>query len=65
MTEEETASALGFNAALNEAIADAVVGKWKNKGEEEMLILNEDGKTSWSHDWRWSELRAAEKALRD
>lgn len=65
MTEDETTSALRFNAALNGAIADAVKGtNWINKGEEEMLVLKVDGTTSWEHDWRWAELRAAERAVR-
>jgi len=37
---------------------------FEQKPEEEMLILSSSGETYWGKDWRWSELRAAEKAVR-
>ena len=50
---------------MNKAIHPSLTGgEFEQREEEEMLILSNSGKTYWGKDWRWPELRAAEKALR-
>jgi hypothetical protein len=67
LSPEETVAALGWLRALDEAIRPALEGQgdaFAQLEEEEMLVLAKDGSTAWKQDWRWSQLRAAEAALR-
>jgi hypothetical protein len=67
LSPEETLAALGWLRALDEAIRPALEGQgdaFVQHEEEEMLVLAKDGSTAWKQDWRWSQLWAAEAALR-
>ncbi|GFZ43710.1 hypothetical protein JCM24511_01430 [Saitozyma sp. JCM 24511] len=67
LSPEETLAALGWLRALDEAVRPALEGRGEafvQHEEEEMLVLAKDGSTAWRQDWRWSQLRAAEAALR-
>ncbi|WVQ72669.1 hypothetical protein IAR50_002228 [Cryptococcus sp. DSM 104548] len=65
MQPEEVKAALAFNKALWDDVDWAVKGdEWKERGEEEMLVLSKSGETGWKADWRWPLLREAEKVFR-
>ncbi|ODN92138.1 hypothetical protein L198_05811 [Cryptococcus wingfieldii CBS 7118] len=65
MEPEEVKAALTFNKILWEDVDKAVKGNgWKEKAEEEMLVLSKGGETEWKADWRWPLLKAAEKVFR-
>lgn len=66
LTPEETSAVLKFNKILWDEVAEAVKGdrNFKQKEEEEMLVLSKDGTTMWKADWRWPQLREAEKVFR-
>ena len=65
LSSAEAKASLAWHAALNEAIYPALSGgEFEQRQEEEMLILSSSGETYWGKDWRWPELRAAERALR-
>lgn len=66
MTPEETSAVLKFNKILWDEAAKAVKGdrNSKRREDEEMLVLGKDGATAWKADWRWPQLKAAEKVFR-
>jgi hypothetical protein len=67
LTPEEAAAAREFKNALQEAIQPALdpsKGEFVKRGEEEVLILTEYGKSVWGKDWRWTHLRVVEQAVR-
>ncbi|OXC65569.1 hypothetical protein AYX13_05414 [Cryptococcus neoformans] len=66
MTPEETSAVLKFNKILWDEVAKAVKGdrNSKRREDEEMLVLGKDGATAWKADWRWPQLKAAEKVFR-
>ncbi|WVQ79768.1 hypothetical protein IAT38_001868 [Cryptococcus sp. DSM 104549] len=66
LTGEETTAALRFNEQLWREVGLAVEGGegFKQREEEEMLVLSKNGETGWKADWRWPLLRDAEKVFR-
>ncbi|WVQ68653.1 uncharacterized protein L199_006862 [Kwoniella botswanensis] len=67
MTPQETLAALQFNKALWDEVNKALGGDgsdFQQKDDEEMLTLDKNGVTQWRKDWRWPQLRNAEKVFR-
>ncbi|WWC90315.1 uncharacterized protein L201_005248 [Kwoniella dendrophila CBS 6074] len=67
MTPKETLSALKFNEVFWSETSKAINNngsEFKQRPDEEMLVLDKNGNTHWSSDWRWPLLREAEKVFR-
>ncbi|WWC71196.1 uncharacterized protein I206_105149 [Kwoniella pini CBS 10737] len=65
LTPEETTATLKFNETLWSEVFKAVKGPdFVQRPDEEMLVLDKNGKTEWRQDWRWPLLREAEKVFR-
>lgn len=67
LSPEEAGTAKRFKSALQEAVQSALdpsKGEFKQRDEEEVLILTEYGDSVWGKDWRWARLRDVEQAVR-
>ena len=63
----EAEAALRWHNALDEAVSPALMGDgsgFLQRAKRQMLLLTSDGETRWAEDWRWPQLRPAEKAIR-
>lgn len=67
MNPAETLAAIDFHTARETEVANALgagSSRFEQHGEDEMLLLYEDGGTGWGRDWRWDRLRKLERAVR-
>lgn len=68
MDTMETLAAIDFHTARETEVVRALGAGGSNRfeqhGEDEMLLLCEDGRTGWGRDWRWDRLRKLERAVR-
>jgi hypothetical protein len=69
MDPKETLAAIDFHTARETEVAKALgasgdSARFEQHGEDEMLMLGEDGRTGWGRDWRWEGLRKLERAVR-
>jgi hypothetical protein len=62
--ETEVAKALGGSGGSSGSSGSNSSARFEQHGEDEMLMLGEDGRTGWGRDWRWEGLRKLERAVR-